>query len=40
MTKEEIFAFINANPDCHMATVDGNQPRVCGMHVVKADEEA
>jgi pyridoxamine 5'-phosphate oxidase len=39
MTKEEIFAFINANPDCHMATVDGNQPRVRGMRVVKADED-
>jgi pyridoxamine 5'-phosphate oxidase len=38
MTKAEILAFINANRDCHMATVDGNQPRVRAMGMVKADE--
>jgi pyridoxamine 5'-phosphate oxidase len=38
MTKDEILTFINANRDCHMATVDGNLPRVRAIKVVKADE--
>lgn len=39
MTKDEILAFINANTYCHMATVEGNLPRVRAMRVVKADED-
>jgi pyridoxamine 5'-phosphate oxidase len=38
MTREEVFAFINANPDCFMATVDGDKPRVRAIKIVKADE--
>ena len=38
MNKAEILAFINANRDCHMATVEGNQPRVRAMGIVRADE--
>ena len=38
MTKTEIFAFLNTNCDCHMATVEGNKPRVRAMGIVKAGE--
>jgi pyridoxamine 5'-phosphate oxidase len=38
MTKDEILTFINANRNCHIATVDGNLPRVRAIEVVKADE--
>ena len=38
MTKEEIFAFINANRTAWMATVEGDQPRVRAMGIPKADE--
>jgi pyridoxamine 5'-phosphate oxidase len=38
MTKAEIMAFMNANRDCHMATVEGNKPHVRAMGMVKADE--
>jgi len=38
MTKEEIIAFMNANRDSYMATVEGNKPHVRGMGIVKADE--
>ena len=38
MTKAEILAFINANKDAYMATVEGNKPHVRGMGIVKADE--
>jgi pyridoxamine 5'-phosphate oxidase len=38
MTKEEIIAFMNAYHDCHMATVEGDKPRVRGIGIVKADE--
>ncbi len=39
MTKEEIIQFMNANPACHLATADGNQPRVRGMLIYRADEQ-
>jgi pyridoxamine 5'-phosphate oxidase len=39
MTKTEIIQFINANPACHLATADGNQPRVRGMMMYRADEQ-
>lgn len=38
MTKTEILAAINAEPNAYMATVEGNQPHVRGMGMVKADE--
>jgi pyridoxamine 5'-phosphate oxidase len=38
MTKEEIIAFINANPDCFLATVEGDKPHVRAIKIVKADE--
>ena len=37
MNREEILQFINANPSCHLATTDGNQPRVRGMLLYKTD---
>jgi uncharacterized pyridoxamine 5'-phosphate oxidase family protein len=39
MTKSEIFAFLNANPVCFLATVDGDQPRVRGMMLFSAGDE-
>ena len=38
MNKKEIFELINSNPAFHLATVEGNQPRVRGMLLYKADE--
>ena len=38
MTKSEILALINANPACHLATVEGNAPRVRGILLYRADE--
>jgi pyridoxamine 5'-phosphate oxidase len=38
MNKSEILAFLNANPTCYLATVEGKQPRVRAMGMVKADE--
>lgn len=39
MTREEIFAFMNANPACFLATVENDQPRVRGVLLYKASEE-
>jgi pyridoxamine 5'-phosphate oxidase len=38
MTKEEIVAFINANPVCFLATVAGDTPHVRAMGMYKADD--
>ena len=38
MNKAEIIAFMNANRDCFLATVEGNKPHVRAMGMVKADE--
>jgi len=38
MNKSEILAFLNANPSCHLATVEGNKPHARGMGMYKADE--
>jgi pyridoxamine 5'-phosphate oxidase len=38
MTKEEIIDFMNANPDCFVATVEGDKPHVRAIRIVKADE--
>ena len=38
MNKAEILAFLNANPDCHLATVEGNKPHVRGIGIYRADE--
>ena len=38
MTKSEIIAFLNKNPACHLATVEGDQPRVRGMLMYRADD--
>lgn len=38
MTKEGIISFINANPTCYLATVDGDAPHVRAMGMYKADE--
>ena len=37
MNKAEILAFLNANPTCYLATVEGDQPRVRAFGMVKAD---
>ncbi len=39
MNKAEILAFLNANPSCHLATVEGNKPHVRGMGIFRADED-
>lgn len=39
MNKVEIFELLNSNPAFHLATVEGNQPRVRGMLLYKADED-
>ncbi len=38
MTKNEIFKLLNENPVFYLATMDGDQPRVRGMLLYKADE--
>lgn len=38
MTRQEIFELINNNPVLYLATVEGDQPRVRGMLLYKADE--
>lgn len=38
MTSQEMFKLINENPAFHLATVEGDQPRVRGMLLYKADE--
>lgn len=38
MRKQEIFQFLNANPVFHLATIDGDRPRVRGMLLYRADE--
>ena len=38
MNKAEILAFLNANPDCHLATVEGNKPHVRAISIYRADE--
>jgi pyridoxamine 5'-phosphate oxidase len=39
MTREEMFAFMNENPICYIATVDNGQPRVRGILLYKASAE-
>jgi pyridoxamine 5'-phosphate oxidase len=39
MNKAEIIAFLNANPVFHLATLDGDKPRVRGMLLYRADEK-
>lgn len=39
MNKAEIIAFLNANPVFHLATLDGEKPRVRGMLLYRADEK-
>ena len=39
MTKAEVYQFSNENPAFHLATVEGDQPRVRGMFLFRADEE-
>jgi len=39
MNKAEIIAFLNANPIFHLATLDGDRPRVRGMLLYRADEK-
>jgi pyridoxamine 5'-phosphate oxidase len=38
MTKSEILVLINANPACHLATLEGNAPHVRGLLLYSADE--
>lgn len=38
MNSQEILKLINENPIFHLATVDGDQPRVRGMLLYRADE--
>ncbi len=38
MNKDEILTFLNSNPACHLATVDGDKPHVRGILIYHADE--
>jgi uncharacterized pyridoxamine 5'-phosphate oxidase family protein len=38
LNKKEILDFLNANPTCYLATLEGDKPRVRAMGMVKADE--
>ena len=38
LTKNEMFQIMNENPVFHLATMDGNQPRVRGMLLFRADK--
>ena len=38
MNEKEMYDFMNANPGFHLATVEGDQPRVRGMLLFRADE--
>jgi len=38
MTKQEVFEAISKSPAFYLATLDGDQPRVRGMMLYKADE--
>lgn len=38
MSKSEIFKLMNENPAFYLATADGDQPRVRGMLLYRADE--
>jgi uncharacterized pyridoxamine 5'-phosphate oxidase family protein len=38
MNKTEMLAFLNANRDCYLATVEGNKPHVRAMGMYRADE--
>ncbi|MBQ0012332.1 MAG: pyridoxamine 5'-phosphate oxidase family protein [Clostridiales bacterium] len=38
MTKDEMYALMNANLGFHLATVEGDQPRVRGMMLFRADD--
>jgi pyridoxamine 5'-phosphate oxidase len=37
MNQEQILQFLNANPICHLATMEDGQPRVRGMMMYRAD---
>lgn len=39
MEKEQLFKMMNENPAFHLATLDGDQPRVRGMLLYRADED-
>lgn len=39
MVKEDLFQIMNENPVFHLATMEGDQPRVRGMLLFRADEE-
>lgn len=39
MNKTQILEFLNTNPICHLATVEGDQPRIRGMMMYKADQD-
>lgn len=39
MNKSEVFEFLSANPVFHLATIEGDKPRVRGMLLYRADED-
>ncbi len=39
MNRAEIIVFLNTNPVFHLATLDGDKPRVRGMLLYRADEK-
>jgi pyridoxamine 5'-phosphate oxidase len=39
MTRDDMIQFLNANPQCYLATVEGGEPRVRGMLLYRADQD-
>jgi pyridoxamine 5'-phosphate oxidase len=39
MNKSQLLEFIGTNPVCHLATVEGDQPKVRGMMMYRADDD-
>ena len=39
MNKKEVLEFVSDNPVFHLATIEGDKPRVRGMLLYRADEE-
>ena len=39
MANEDIISFVNADPICYLATVEGGRPHVRAIGMYKADEK-
>jgi pyridoxamine 5'-phosphate oxidase len=39
MNRDDMIEFMNANPQCHLATIEDGRPRVRGMLLYRADKD-